>query len=74
MKWIGYAGLPALLLCAGCFPSMLGLNEVKQQPPPAPVVQAPPPPPVTAEHVTNENAHKMADALGDELNREQDQP
>jgi len=59
MKRICYAALPALLLCAGCFPSMLGLNEVK---------------PPTAESVTNDNANRKADALTDELNRDENQP
>jgi hypothetical protein len=75
MKRICYAALPALLLCAGCFPSMLGLNEVKPPTAPAPAVQAPPPPaPVTAESVTNENANRRAEALKAELERDENQP
>lgn len=68
-----------LLLMAGAGPGCLELPtswEGKKEPPP-PVTAAPPrpqrvPPPVTADQVTDENSWQMADALSQELTREND--
>lgn len=73
MKTVCFAALPALLLCAGCFPSALGLHEEKPVPPPAPVVK-PARPPLTPERVNSDNAREMADALKEELDRAENKP
>lgn len=72
MKTVRLLALPALLLCAGCFPSALGLTESKPVVTPAPVATAPSPP-VTAERVSNTNARQMADALANELDKVENQ-
>jgi len=58
----------ALLCCAGCFTGTHEALKVTSAPPPAPL--APPPPPVSADQVTAENRHQMAQALFDELERD----
>jgi hypothetical protein len=61
-------GLLCLILLSGCPPKHM------IRPPEHPEMPLPPPPPVTADQVTPANAHEMAQALWDELDREARQP
>lgn len=61
----------AILTCSGCF-TMPGESGLKT--PPATVrMLTPPPPPITPEMVTPMNARQMAQGLGEELAREEQQ-
>jgi hypothetical protein len=56
-----------LLLCTGCLEIDVRLRDPSAHPAPAP----PLPQPITAEQITPENARDMAQALWDELDREE---
>lgn len=69
MKWI-IPGVVALALTAtGCLPTWNNLNESDKQPVGV-ARSAPPAPPVTADTVTEKNAHEKARELREEMNRE----
>lgn len=67
-KSLGIALFAGLLACVGCVTT----------PPPEPIAPMPTPaaksyPPVTQEQITDKNGHQVAQALEDEINREQQQ-
>ncbi len=70
MKWVRTLAVPALLLCAGCFPQALGLNSEPKAPPPVIVLK----PPVSPESVTVENYREKYEDLAGELDRAESQP
>lgn len=65
-RWRWIAVVP-LLICTGCLEIDVRLREPSLQPVPAPA----PPAPVAPAQVTAENARDMAQALWDELDREE---
>jgi hypothetical protein len=69
MKRLRVLAFPLLLICAGCLEIDVRLRDPLAPALPAP---APPPPqPITAEQITPANARDMAQALWDELDREE---
>ena len=68
MKRLGL--IAGLLMCAGCFTAAPPDNLM---PPPAKIRAAKTYPPITPEQITDTNGHQVAQALEDEINREQQQ-
>lgn len=67
MKRSGWLAVLPLLICTGCLEIDVRLREPSVQQTPAP----PPPQPVSVQQITPENARDMAQALWDELDREE---
>jgi hypothetical protein len=69
-KSLGRAVVAVMLMCAGCFtaaPPDVAPKEVTA----SPITKAFPP--VTPDQITDKNGHQIAQALEDEINREQQQ-
>ena len=66
-KSLGFALLAGLLTCSGC---ITGFTTQTTPTTPAPIVAMKTFPPVTAEQISAGNAHQVAQALSDEIDRE----